>query len=69
MRLGRTQRRILLCLKCHGSWPGGWVWGNRSVTERLLQALEAKGLVERATWAKREVYQLSAAGKREAALS
>jgi len=43
--LGKEQQGVLRSLKDHGSYPGQWVWSNRSTTVRLLESLVKRGLV------------------------
>ena len=48
-KLGRNQTSTLLSLWEHTEWyPGcGWIWDNRSGTERILLSLAKKGLASR----------------------
>jgi len=45
MKLGETQFSVLVSLCAFGQWPGGWVWGSASETQRILQSLKKHGLV------------------------
>lgn len=45
--LGDTQRAVLRSLKEHGKWPGGWVWNNESQTNKTLESLAQRCLVNR----------------------
>lgn len=50
MKLGSRQLNILEALDRHGSWRnkfGGWVWDTALATERTLDQLVDKGLVNR----------------------
>lgn len=46
--LGDTQQAVLRALHQHQRWYAGcgWVWDTPSGTERLLQSLERRGLVQ-----------------------
>jgi hypothetical protein len=46
-KLGSTQEGVLRALIRHGRFPGGWVWNTRSETERALESLVKRGVVER----------------------
>lgn len=48
-QLTKLQRNVLGCLEKYGYWhPGcGWVWDNRSNTERVLKALIKHGWVKK----------------------
>lgn len=54
--LGETQIQVLRALRDHGYWcprtGGGWVWDTANNTERILLALEKRGLVARGTYRK-----------------
>ncbi len=48
--LGKTQKNILNSLERHGSWHGrgcGWVWDTHAGTERVLETLVKRGLVNK----------------------
>ena len=66
-KLGKTQMGVLLSLADYGSWPGGWIWGNRSTTIKALDSLVRRGLARKATWSSREVYQITEAGRKAVA--
>jgi len=46
--LGDNQRSVLKALQRHGSYRrgGAWVWNSWSGTERILESLVKRGLVE-----------------------
>jgi len=46
-RLGGIQEGVLKALITHGGYPGGWVWDTRKHTEKVLDSLVKRGLVER----------------------
>ncbi len=43
-QLTENQQQVLLHSATRGGWRGGWVWGCRSHTERIFEALTKKGL-------------------------
>lgn len=47
-RLGDNQRSVLQALKRHSTYfhGCGWVWNSRSGTEKILDSLVKRGLVE-----------------------
>jgi len=47
--LGKTQQAVLEALKRAGGWSelSGWHWGGAGATERVLDTLVRRGLVER----------------------
>lgn len=57
--LGRNQRSVLRSLAEHngGEWsPGsGWYWKNPSTTERVLNSLVRRGLVDRCIYRRSRV--------------
>jgi hypothetical protein len=46
MRIGKTQRSVLRCLRDRKGWSrgAGWAWGTSCGTERIMQRLVEKGL-------------------------
>lgn len=44
--LGETQKSVLRSLQEHGKWPGRWVWDSNSGTERVLESLRLRCLVD-----------------------
>lgn len=50
-KIGKVQAEVLRCLKDHGQWfrGCGWVWNTHSGTERILDSLVKRGLVETGT--------------------
>lgn len=48
MRLGKTQKQVLICLVQHKRWyrACGWLWDTHSNTERVLQSMIKYDLVE-----------------------
>ena len=47
VRLGRIQEGVLRALLEHGGYPGSWVWDTHSHTEKVLESLAKRGLVQR----------------------
>ena len=49
VKIGKTQAAMLSALDRHGHWSrtAGWSWKNNSTTERLLESLVKRGLVEK----------------------
>ena len=46
-KLGKTQQGVLRSLLAHRTYPGGaWVWSTPSATERVLDTLVKRGLVQ-----------------------
>ncbi len=43
--MGQTQKEVLRSLKTHGPYPGGFVYGSRSHTVKVLETLVRRGLV------------------------
>ncbi|MEV7929027.1 hypothetical protein [Kitasatospora sp. NPDC088779] len=71
--LGKNQRAVLESMAApdhSDTWyPGcGWIWGNRSETERIMVALERRGLLDRVPVTDRVTgWRINTTGKAEAA--
>lgn len=57
--LGEVQKGVLSALRRHGEWScrAGWVWDTRRRTERILESLVKRGLVERIEEQREPVWQ------------
>lgn len=51
-KLGSTQEAVLRCLQEHKGWsPGcGWYWNNPSGTQKTMESLVERGLVDRKSY-------------------
>lgn len=68
--LGENQRSVLHALRRHGSYfkGCGWIWTNPSGTEKILDSLVKRGLVEVGPGQHhRKVWKLTEAGQTETA--
>lgn len=65
-KIGKTQLNILESIDYHKGWyPScGWIWDNSSSTEKILNSLVRRGLVDlNEDVRRRRRYTLNAAGK------
>lgn len=61
-KLGQLQMNVLQSLKQHGTYPGGWIWGSASATERTLESLVQRCLVNKTMVGKVAEFTLNAQG-------